>query len=531
MTIGLRILAGFILILAIFIGLLAYIRSESAAVDALQEEVLTRTTLAGNAEFAHATGAYMYWPVAVLLVNRDWRQFDERWPHSTAMVHEVEEKLAQAAVSAQEQAAKAQGLAAMRELIRLVEAELVPLLRRTPTNTEEVLAVNGRISAQAQLIHDRFDELVGWFSDEVARVEALKHGRQQALDRAELWTAAAAVAVALLLAAIIVIAINRTLRAAVGVLARTTTALGGRATSLAREARESSTRLTSVAASAEELSAGAATMAASAEEMTAGSATVAASAEQLSGSAATVATAVEEMTASIQEISQGATASATVATKAKDLAGSATVVMQTLGEAAGAISKVTETITGIAAQTNLLALNATIEAARAGEAGRGFAVVAGEVKHLAQQAGVAAGDIAQRIATIQAKTAEATQALAAIAEITQQLDQSAGQTAAAVQEQTATVGEIGRTISETSSAAKGIAQAIAEVKTGIDEISRSTAQSATASREVAGTLGALSQTMDSASATSSEVEQAMRELAGIASRLQRLAGGTTRVAA
>jgi methyl-accepting chemotaxis protein len=329
----------------------------------------------------------------------------------------------------------------------------------------------------------------------------------------------------IILGLFIVVGVNRTLRAAVGVLGRTTTALGGRATSLAREARESSTRLTGVAASAEELSTSASTMATSAEEMTVGSTTVAASAEQLSGSATAVATAVEEMTASIQEISKGATSAATVATRAKELAGSATTVMHTLGEAAVAIGKVTETITDIAAQTNLLALNATIEAARAGAAGRGFAVVAGEVKQLAQQASTAAGDIAQRIATIQGKTSEATKALADITAIIEQLNQSSGQTAAAVQEQTATVSEIGRNISETSTAAKGIAQAISEVKTGIDEISRNTTQSATASRDVAGALATLSQTMESASTTSTEVAKAMQELAVIATRLQRLAGG------
>jgi methyl-accepting chemotaxis protein len=341
------------------------------------------------------------------------------------------------------------------------------------------------------------------------------------------WVAAGGIGVALVLGLVLAISIARPIRTAAASLVSTTAALGSRATTLAREAKESSTRLTGVAASAEELSSSASAMAASAEEMTAGSTTVAASAEQLSGSANAVAAAVEEMTASIQEISQGATAAATVASKAKELAGNATTVMHTLGEAAAAIGKVTETITGIAAQTNLLALNATIEAARAGEAGRGFAVVAGEVKQLAQQAGTAAGDIAQRIATIQGKTAEATKALADISTIIEQLNQSSGQTAAAVQEQTATVSEIGRNISETSTAAKGIAQAISEVKTGIDEITRNTAQSATASRDVAGSLATLSQTMDSASSTSAEVEKAMTELAGIAERLQRLAGGRT----
>ena len=64
-------------------------------------------------------------------------------------------------------------------------------------------------------------------------------------------------------------------------------------------------------------------------------------------------------------------------------------VVQTGEEITNIGSKISE----IANQTNLLALNAAIEAARAGEAGKGFAVVANEVKKLAGNASVAAGEI------------------------------------------------------------------------------------------------------------------------------------------
>lgn len=67
--------------------------------------------------------------------------------------------------------------------------------------------------------------------------------------------------------------------------------------------------------------------------------------------------------------------------------------VQQLEQKSKQISSIVSAINEIAEQTNLLSLNASIEAARAGEAGRGFSVVAEEIRKLADQCLVSAGQI------------------------------------------------------------------------------------------------------------------------------------------
>jgi methyl-accepting chemotaxis protein len=124
-----------------------------------------------------------------------------------------------------------------------------------------------------------------------------------------------------------------------------------------------------------------------------------------------VSAATEELSASIADIASRTNMTADNARKATSLVTNTTQTMTSLTTAVDRISQLSDAIRGIAEQTNLLALNATIEAARAGEAGRGFAVVATEVKGLSARVSATTADIQAQIATVQAATGHAAEAL------------------------------------------------------------------------------------------------------------------------
>ncbi|MGB1237533.1 MAG: methyl-accepting chemotaxis protein [Pseudomonadales bacterium] len=208
------------------------------------------------------------------------------------------------------------------------------------------------------------------------------------------------------------------------------------------------------------------------------------------------AAAVEEMSMSVQEVAENALTASNAATdslsvvnsskdkldqnrnsiiKLSDQVSDAANLIENVRKSSQEITSVLDVIRGIAEQTNLLALNAAIEAARAGDAGRGFSVVADEVRSLATRTQHSTEEIQGMIETLQQGTHQAVSSMQssqsqasdcakqsedmvlALDNITgsvTNINDMAGQIAAAVHQQSAVATEISNNLSEIRSLAE-----------------------------------------------------------------------------
>jgi len=185
--------------------------------------------------------------------------------------------------------------------------------------------------------------------------------------------------------------------------------------------------------------------------------------DEASDNVGSVASATEELSISLSQISEEVARATTKAHDASNAALRTEAIVKSLAQSARTIGSVVDLIRDIAEQTNLLALNATIEAARAGEAGRGFAVVAQEVKQLSARTARATDEIAAQVPAMQAATQEAVEAIESIVGFVGEMDQTTLTIASSVDEQRAATQEIARSISFASQGTQDVAQAIASV--------------------------------------------------------------------
>jgi methyl-accepting chemotaxis protein len=179
------------------------------------------------------------------------------------------------------------------------------------------------------------------------------------------------------------------------------------------------------------------------------------------------------------------------------------------------IGSIVERITAIADQTNLLALNAAIEAARAGEHGRGFAVVAEEVRRLAEDAGVAAGEIAGLIEQIQSETRAVVTIVADGAERTEEGTATVEETRQAFERIDDAIAQMDERIGEVADAASAVADGAAGLRGELDEVAGVAQRSTAASEQV-------SAATEQTSASTQEIAASAESLKGSATELEQL---------
>ncbi|WP_426641952.1 methyl-accepting chemotaxis protein [Paenibacillus illinoisensis] len=188
---------------------------------------------------------------------------------------------------------------------------------------------------------------------------------------------------------------------------------------------------------------------------------------------------------------------------------SLTELVTGLGERSAEIGSITEVINNIARQTNLLALNAAIEAARAGEHGRGFAVVAGEVRKLAEESSESAQKITDLVQLIQNDTNHAVQAVKV----------NSSETEAGIEMVTAA----GQAFEQISEAVNKVAGEIQEVSAGSEEMSASTDEVVRYVDQISNIAEEASGGVHNVSAATEEQLASMEEIASSAGSLSKMA--------
>jgi len=240
-----------------------------------------------------------------------------------------------------------------------------------------------------------------------------------------------------------------------------------------------------VIASSGQLQVTAQSMAATAEKTSKQSNAVATAAEEATTNVQTVASATEELSASVREIQSSVNNSNGMVVRAAEQTVATNSKVKSLSAASQKIGEVVQLINDIAAQTNLLALNATIEAARAGEAGKGFAVVASEVKALAGQTAKATEEIAKQVKDIQEASGVSAAAIQQIAVAIEDVKKTSSAISAAVEEQGAATQEIARNVNEAAMGTKEVSSNIASVSEAAQHTGASATQVLSAAGELA----------------------------------------------
>lgn len=351
------------------------------------------------------------------------------------------------------------------------------------------------------------------------RIEETTHASAEAYRtafRLVLSAAASSILLGLLLAALVLRSLSRSINAVIS--------------ELTDNAQQVSSAFRRIASSSEELSEASAEQAASLDQTAASLQKMSAMAQQGAESASITA---RLASASQEGAQRGQQVVAQMIQVISEINASNSAVMaqieqsnQSIGEIVKVIGQIgdkTTVINDIVFQTKLLSFNASVEAARAGEHGRGFAVVAEEIGNLARMSGASAREISSMLEeSIQKVEGIVSATRSKVDALVQGGRQKVEQGNRIARECSTVLSEIVQSIDSVNQRSVETSNACAEQAAGVSELNRAMTQLKQATRANAAASEGAASSAEALSAQSGALETVVETL------IATLKGGTPR---